>query len=86
MKIRYSKNAIKFLNKLAKKSVSRLRDAIQGLAQSPPVGDIKALQGYKDGRMRLRVGSWRVIYRYGIEDEIDILDILDIGNRGDIYK
>ncbi len=36
--------------------------------------------------MRLRVGSWRVIYRYGIESEIDILDILDIGNRGDIYK
>ncbi len=86
MKIRYSKDAIKFLNKLTKKSVCRIRDAIQGLVESPPVGDIKALQGYKDGRMRLRVGAWRVIYRYGTDGEIDILDILDIGNRGDIYK
>lgn len=86
MIIRYSKDFIKFLNKLPKKSVSRIREAIQGLTKKPPVGDIKALQGNKGGRMRLRVGSWRVIYRYGIENEIEILDILDIGNRGDIYK
>ena len=37
-------------------------------------------------RKRLRVGSWRIIYRYGAENEIKILFIIDIGNRGDIYK
>ena len=86
MVIKYSKDALKFLNKLDKKSVQRIRNAIQGLTQEPPVGDIKTMQGNQDGRLRLRVGSWRIIYKYGAENEIEILFVLDIGNRGDIYK
>jgi len=85
MIIRYSKDAMKFLNKLDKKSVVRIRNAIQGLTKTPPEGDIKPLEGSKSGRMRLRVGGWRVIYRYGEELELEILYVLDIGNRGDIY-
>lgn len=45
MVIKYSKDALKFLNKLDKKSVQRIRNAIQGLTQEPPVGDIKTMQG-----------------------------------------
>ncbi len=86
MIIKYSKDSLKFLSKLDKKSVSRIREAINGLTKEPPVGDIKPMQGYADDRKRLRVGSWRVIYKYGIESEIEILFIIDIGNRGDIYK
>lgn len=86
MEIRYSKSALKFLGKMDKKSVARIRNAIQGLTADSPEGDIKVMQGYDDGRKRLRVGSWRVIYRYGVDGKIDILFILDIGNRGDIYK
>ena len=86
MKIRYSKDAVKFLNKLDKKSVARIRDAINGLTKKPPEGDIKPMQGYNDNRKRLRVGAQRVIYRYTFEQEIEILLIIDIGNRGDIYK
>ncbi len=86
MIIKYSKSALKFLAKLDKKSVDRIRDAIIGLTQKPPVGDIKPLQGVEDNRNRLRVGSWRIIYKYGIENQLEILYIIDIGNRGDIYK
>ena len=86
MIIKYSKDALKFLSKLDAKSISRIRMAIQGLTETPPIGDIKAMQGYKDGRNRLRVGSWRVIYKYGAENQVEILFIIDIGNRGDIYK
>ena len=86
MVIKYSKDSLKFLSKLDSKAVARIRAAIHGLTLTPPKGDIKAMQGYSDNRKRLRVGSWRVIYRYGIENEIEILFILDIGNRGDIYK
>ena len=86
IKIRYSKDALKFLSKLDKKSVGRIRDAIAGLTYNPPVGDIKAMQGYNDGRKRLRVGSWRIIYRNENEETVEIIFVIDIGNRGDIYK
>lgn len=86
MIIRYSKDSLKFLSKLDKKSVQRIRDAIAGLTLSPPVGDIKTMQGYTDGRKRLRLGSWRIIYKYTEENAIEILFVIDIGNRGDIYK
>jgi Cytotoxic translational repressor of toxin-antitoxin stability system len=86
MKIKYSRDALKFLSKLDKKSVERIRMAIQGLTLDPPIGDIKPMQGYNDGRKRLRVGGWRIIFKYGEESEIEILFVIDIGNRGDIYK
>ena len=86
MKIKYSRDALKFLSKLDKKSVERIRAAIQGLTLSPPIGDIKPMQGYNDGRKRLRVGSWRIIFKYGEKSEIEILFVIEIGNRGDIYK
>ena len=86
IKIRYTKDALKFLSKLDKKSVGKIRDAIMGLTYNPPVGDIKAMQGYNDGRKRLRVGSWRVIYRHENEEIVEIIFVIDIGNRGDIYK
>ena len=86
MVIRYSRDSLKFLAKLDQKSVNRIRAAIQDLTLDPPKGDIKPMQGYSDNRKRLRVGSWRIIYRYGAENEIKILFIIDIGNRGDIYK
>ena len=86
MVIKYSKDSLKFLSKLDSKAVARIRAAIHGLTLTPPKGDIKTMQGYSDNRKRLRIGSWRVIYRYGLENEIEILFILDIGNRGDIYK
>ncbi len=86
MIIRYSKDALKFLARLDKKSVERIRKAIEGLTLTPPVGDIKLMQGYTDERKRLRVGSWRIIYKYGKDNDLEILFVIDIGNRGDIYK
>ena len=44
------------------------------------------MKGYNDGRKRLRVGSWRIIYRIDANYEVEILYIIDIENRGDIYK
>lgn len=86
MVIRYTKDAIKFLDKQDKKAVKRIKTAIEGLLEEPPIGDIKVLRGYSDGRKRLRVGGFRVIYNYSEEGRIDVLLVLKIGNRGDIYK
>lgn len=86
MVVKYSKKSLKFLSKLNDKSVTRIRAAIQGLTLTPPEGDIKPMQGYTDGRKRLRVGEWRILFRYSEQGEIEILFIIEIGNRGDIYK
>lgn len=85
MKIVYSKDSLKYLAKIERSAAARIREAINGLTMSPAVGDIKTMQGYDDGRMRLRVGKYRVIYRYEM-GELEILMIINIGTRGDIYK
>lgn len=84
MTVRYSKKSLKFLGRLDSKAVLRIRAAVSGLAEIPPKGDIKPMQGCGDGRLRLRVGDWRVIYR--VDSVTDALLVLEIGSRGDIYK
>jgi len=86
MEIRYAKAAVKVINGMDRPTKARIRAGILGLTQKPPQGDIKIMQGYHDGRKRLRVGQYRIVYRYGVEKQIEILHIMEIGSRGDIYK
>ena len=86
MEISYSKSAAKAINALDRPTKQRIRDAILGLTKTPPEGDIRPLQGYNDGRQRLRVGKYRVIFKFDLESEIQILYIMNVGSRGDIYK
>lgn len=86
MEIRYSKAAVKAINAMDKPTKNRIRVGIEGLTYKPPLGDIKTMQGYNDGRQRLRIGKYRIIYKYTLEMELEILHIMDIGSRGDIYK
>jgi mRNA interferase RelE/StbE len=86
MEIRYSKAAAKALKHMDKALKARIHAGILGLTETPPKGDIKTMQGFSDGRYRLRVGQYRIIYKYGQKLELEILFIMDIGPRGDIYK
>lgn len=72
--------AMKFLMKQPQEQRERILKAIQGL---PDVGDIKPMAGQKD-LYRLRVGSYRVIYT--VENDLLIVRVLTVGNRGDVYK
>lgn len=86
MQIEYSKKAVKYINTLDKPTKQRIKAGIEGLIEKPPKGDIKTLQGYSDGRKRLRIGKYRIIYNYGNNGEIEILYIMNVDSRGDIYK
>ena len=86
MEIRYARSAAKALEALDRPTKARIRAGIQGLTEKPPKGDIKIMQSYHDGRHRLRVGKYRVVYRYGQEGHVEILHIMEIGSRGDVYK
>jgi mRNA interferase RelE/StbE len=85
MDIRYSKQAQKDIRKLPKDVARLVKRAIEGLIENPPKGDIKTMQGYSDGRKRLRVGKYRVVYQY-INDGSIYVWIIEVGSRGDIYK
>lgn len=79
--VSYSKYALRFLRKLPVNEAERIRTKIRQYASSPAsqANNVKKLQG-RDG-YRLRVGDWRVIF----DEDGNVLAILDIGPRGDIY-
>ena len=79
-RIEIDKRAVKFIAKQPKAQRERLFRAIYRL---PFMGDIKAMQGYA-GFYRLRVGDYRVIYT--VNDDVLLVRVIEVGNRGDIYK
>ena len=86
MQIEYSKKAAKYIEKLDTSTKQQIKKAIEGLTEQPPKGDIRMLQGFSDGRKRLRVGKYRTIYNYLPSGEVEILYIVNVDSRGDIYK
>jgi len=76
VEIKYSKAAVKFLKKQNQPIQVRIMTAIEKI----PAGDIVKLQGITG--YRLRVGNYRIIFDFSG----NIIDIIDIDNRGQIYK
>ncbi len=80
MKILYSKTSIKYLQKLERGIVRKIIEAIENL---PLEGDINKLKGKKTKNIfRLRIGKFRFIYLF----EEEIIKIIKIDTRGDVYK
>lgn len=86
MRIEYSRKAVKYINSLDRPTKQRIKKGIEGLTENPPKGDIKPLKGYSDGKKRLRIGKYRIIYNYLPDGDVEILFIFDVDSRGDIYK
>ncbi len=74
------KKAKKFIDKLPLNERKRIVSAIE---QLPNGEDIKKQKGY-DNLLRLRVGSYRIIY--SIDNGKCIIYVSDVGNRGEIYN
>lgn len=74
-----SKKAEKFIKKQDIVSQKRIIKAIIEI----PEGDIKKLKGFEE-LYRLRVGDFRILFEK-IDEELVII-IIDVGNRGQIYK
>lgn len=79
-KIIIERKAEKFILKQPKEQQLRILSAINKL---PLTGDIKQLRGHSD-IYRLRVGTYRIIY--SINNGELLIYVIDVGNRGDIYK
>lgn len=78
-KISITKKAEKFIKKQDTNTQKRIIKAILEL----PKGDIKKLKGIDDV-YRLRIGDFRVLFEK--DDDKFIIIVIDVGNRGQIYK
>ena len=74
------KKAKKFIDGLPKNDRIRVVAAIE---QLPNGSDIKPLKGH-DGLLRLRVGSYRIIYT--VDHGKLIVYVIDANNRGQVYS
>ena len=78
-RIEFERSAQKFLDKQDRQQRLRLYKAIYKL---PEGNDIKRLKG--STLFRLRVGDYRIIYSR--HDDVYVIRIIGIDNRGQIYK
>ncbi len=74
--------AVKALEKINEPDYSNIRTAIYGLADNPRPHGCKKLKG-RDG-WRIRVRDYRIIYN--IFDKVLTVDVINLGNRKDIYE
>ncbi len=80
-----TKTAEKVYNKLEAKTVDRINKCLDQLEAKPRFGvNIVRLEGKLKGYCRYRLGSIRIIYKIDIQKQV--VTIMDIGSRGDIYK
>lgn len=79
--IRYAASAARSIHKLDPQIRSRVRKAMETLAEEPLRG--KPLQLDLKGLRSWRTGDFRIVYRV-IEDRIEVL-VLAIGHRRDVY-
>jgi mRNA interferase RelE/StbE len=84
MKIRYTKQALKYLRKMPASRAEDLRSALEQIAVGSQTyhGDLIRLSNSRF--FRLRIGGYRAILDIA-DDELTLL-VLKIGTRGDVYK
>ena len=79
-KIEWKENSIRNLEKLESSISRRIVKKVNELEQEPFSKDIKKIKG--EEIFRLRVGDYRVLFEF----EGEIIIILKVGHRKNIYK
>ncbi len=82
-KIEFLKIAKKELAKLPRDIQERIAQKINALKANPYPTDVKQLKN-GDGRLRIRVGDYRIIYK--IEKDKLVILVVKIGHRSEIYR
>lgn len=82
--VTYAAEVTKIMARLPRNLVKRIIERIEDVAADPYQGhpNVTNLKG-RDG-YRLRVGDWRVIY--DLDDDNQVMIVLVIGPRGQVYK
>jgi len=80
----FSVQAQRQFKALERQIAERIKNAIEAhLRTLPPTGDVIKLEG-RQGEFRLRVGDWRVTFRYRIAERE--VHISEVKHRSKAYK
>ena len=82
-RVEFSPAAARQIRKLPRVVQHRLRLATDGLAVDPRPAGARSLQG-DSGRLRIRVGDYRVIYT--VADDVVLVLVLSVGHRREVYR
>ena len=82
-KIEFLKTAQKEFYQLPQQIQKRMAKKLEDLKTNPYPSGVKVLKNGQ-GRLRLRVGDYRVIYR--VENDVLVLLIITVGHRKNIYR
>jgi mRNA-degrading endonuclease RelE of RelBE toxin-antitoxin system len=80
--VRITAEAERQIEKLPAGILPRIYDLIERLNKWPQVSGAKPLRGNRSGQYRLRTGDFRMIIR----PVGDVVYVLEVGNRKDIYE
>ena len=81
----FTDKAIKSLKKIPKADAKRILIKLDELAANPEeTANVKKLTNHPIASYRLRVGNYRVLFDR--EDTLKIIEVIDIGNRKNIYQ
>jgi mRNA interferase RelE/StbE len=81
-KILIKPSAVKELNNIPKKELSKITERINSLSNDPRPNGCEKLAANK--AYRIRQGSYRIIYT--IEDNNLIILMIEVGHRRDVYR
>jgi len=81
-KILIKPSAVKELNEIPKRELSKITDRISSLSTDPHPSGCEKLAA--QNTYRIRQGSYRIIYT--IEDDKLIILVIKVGHRRDVYR
>lgn len=82
-KIEWKRSAVKELEKLPRKTLARVIEAVDDLGHDPYPDGVRKLAG-AERTYRIRVGDYRVLYSM-FDDQL-IIEIIRVKHRKDVYR
>lgn len=84
--IAWTRQARSDLRKLSKRDSDRVQRAVARLAVSGQ-GDVERVRGFASPQYRLRVGDWRVRYRYeDVDEDEEGISVTRVLHRREAYR
>lgn len=83
-RLELSSGALRSLGKLSTRDAERVRAAAEALTVRPRPPGSAVLKGQRTRYRRVRVGRFRVVYE--VLDDQDVVRVVEVGDRRDVYR